>query len=240
MSRPSFPSSRMFSKSRLAVLPIVMPALFLVGCADFPVGEGDAAAQQSQAASGNEGSVERTPVALVQAPAPAQDLAVPETATPVLQAASPTPEPVVRQPAPELSPSRSAALPPQQLARSVEASHLDPNSQIYSERSVFFDFDRSVVKADYLGLVERHGHYLQGSAQVRVRVEGHTDERGSAEYNLALGQRRAQAVVSVLKSYGVAERQIDVVSYGEEKPKVKGHNEAAWAQNRRVDIQYLK
>jgi peptidoglycan-associated lipoprotein len=131
-------------------------------------------------------------------------------------------------------------LTPPQPTSTAELSHLDPASPIYAERSAYFDFDRSVVKADYLSLVERHGHYLQGSSQVRVRVEGHTDERGSAEYNLALGQRRAQAVVSVLKSYGVAERQMDVVSYGEEKPKVKGHNEAAWAQNRRVDIQYLK
>jgi len=237
MSRQFAPKIHLFSKGRIAVLPVVLPALLLAGCADFPLGEGDAASQQAQAASGSEALIERAPVATVQAPAPTQDLVVPETA-PALQVSPVAPDPV-RQPA-ESSASRAAALVPQQPARSAEASHLDPASQIYVERSVFFDFDRTVVKADYLGLVERHGHYLQGSPQVRVRVEGHTDERGSAEYNLALGQRRAQAVVSVLKSYGVAERQIDVISYGEEKPKVKGHNEAAWAQNRRVDIQYLK
>lgn len=230
MSRPSIAKTRLFSKSRIAVLPVVLPALLLVGCAEFPLGEGDAASRQDQAASSSEAVIERAPVATVQAPAPAQDLAVPEIA-PVLQAAPVVPEPA-RQTA-ELNT-------PQSPVRSAEASHLDPASQIYADRSVFFDFDRTVVKANYLGLVERHGQYLQGNAPVRIRVEGHTDERGSAEYNLALGQRRAQAVVSVLKSYGVAERQIDVISYGEEKPKVKGHNEAAWAQNRRVDIQYLK
>ena len=239
MSRPFTPkTSQRRSGIRLAVLPVMLPALLLAGCADFSLGE-DAAAQQAQAASGSELAVERPAVALVQAPVPASDLAVPEAASPLQVAAA---EPV-RQPAAELNAPRLPVVPPAvqpQAARSAESSHLDPNSLIYTDRSVFFDFDRTVVKADYLGLVERHGHYLQDNAQVRIRVEGHTDERGSAEYNLALGQRRAQAVVSVLKSYGVAERQIDVISYGEEKPKVKGHNEAAWAQNRRVDIQYLK
>jgi peptidoglycan-associated lipoprotein len=71
-----------------------------------------------------------------------------------------------------------------------------------------------------------------------VRVEGNTDERGSAEYNLALGQRRAQAVVSALKVYGVRDTQMEAISWGEEKPRAEGHDEAAWSQNRRADVVY--
>jgi peptidoglycan-associated lipoprotein len=121
---------------------------------------------------------------------------------------------------------------------SVVADHLNPNSAISKERSVYFDFDKFDIKADQAGVVERQGKYLAANAGVKVRVEGHADERGGREYNLALGQKRAEAVARGLKAYGVKEGQAEPVSFGSEKPKAAGHDEAAWAQNRRADVAY--
>jgi len=106
-----------------------------------------------------------------------------------------------------------------------------------SERSVFFDFDTEAVKTEYRPLLEQHGKALV-SKGMAIRVEGNADERGSAEYNLSLGQRRAQAVASVLRANGVKDSQLEVVSWGKEKPKAQGHDESAWAQNRRADLVY--
>ena len=105
---------------------------------------------------------------------------------------------------------------------------------------MFFDFDKSVIKADFTSLVERHGKYLAANPSLNIRVEGNTDERGSSEYNLALGQRRAQAVVKALATQGAKESQMEAVSWGEERPKATGHDEAAWTQNRRADVVYSK
>jgi peptidoglycan-associated lipoprotein len=107
-----------------------------------------------------------------------------------------------------------------------------------AERSVYFEFDDAAIARQWLDLVERQGQYLSRNASLKVRVEGHTDERGGAEYNLALGQRRAEAVRKALEVYGVKASQIEAVSFGEERPKAKGHDEPAWAQNRRADIAY--
>jgi len=119
-------------------------------------------------------------------------------------------------------------------------AHLDPNSPISKERSVYFDFDDFSIKPDYAALVERHGKYLKSNATLAAKVEGNADERGSAEYNLALGQKRAEAVVKGLKIYGATDRQLEAVSWGEERPVATGHDEAAWAKNRRADIVYPK
>jgi peptidoglycan-associated lipoprotein len=86
--------------------------------------------------------------------------------------------------------------------------------------------------------VERQGKYLAGQSGLAIRVEGNADERGGREYNLALGQKRAEAVVRALKVYGVTDKQAEPVSFGKEKPKAQGHDEAAWAENRRVDLVY--
>lgn len=102
--------------------------------------------------------------------------------------------------------------------------------------SVFFDFDDTRMKQADLAVIERYGRYLVAAAAVNARVEGHADERGSREYNLALGQRRAQSVVDALKVLGVADSRVEAVSYGEERPRVRDSNEAAWAQNRRADL----
>jgi peptidoglycan-associated lipoprotein len=121
---------------------------------------------------------------------------------------------------------------------SVVADHLNPNSAISKERSVYFGFDQFDIKADQAAVVERQGKYLAANGALKVRVEGNADERGGREYNLALGQKRAEAVVRGLKAYGVKDGQAEPVSFGSEKPKAAGHDEAAWAQNRRADVAY--
>ncbi len=113
----------------------------------------------------------------------------------------------------------------------------DPNSAL-AKRSVYFDFDSFVVKTDYQGLVEAHGRYLVANKTRRVTIEGNADERGSREYNLALGQKRADAVKSRLALLGVTGEQVDAVSFGEERPRGKGKDEAAYAENRRADVVY--
>ncbi len=120
----------------------------------------------------------------------------------------------------------------------VVADHLNPNSLISKERSVYFDFDKFDIKADQAAVVERQGKYLAANAALKIRAEGNADERGGREYNLALGQKRAEAVVRGLKAYGAKDAQVEPVSFGSEKPLAMGHDEAAWAQNRRVDLAY--
>jgi peptidoglycan-associated lipoprotein len=106
-------------------------------------------------------------------------------------------------------------------------------------RTIYFDFDSSEIKAEFADTISAHAHYLASNASIRVRLEGNTDERGSREYNIGLGERRAQAVRRALMLQGVTEAQITTVSYGEERPAVTGHTEEAWARNRRVELVYL-
>ena len=113
----------------------------------------------------------------------------------------------------------------------------DPNNPL-SKRSVFFDFDSFVVTSQYQPVVQTHGGYLASNKQRRVTVEGNTDERGGREYNLALGQKRAEAVKQRLLLLGVVDTQVETVSFGKEKPRATGNSEEAWAQNRRADLNY--
>ena len=105
-------------------------------------------------------------------------------------------------------------------------------------RVIYFDFDSFTVKPEYQGLVDQHARFLQGNRGRSVAVEGHTDERGSREYNLALGQKRAEAVRRALTLVGATDAQIEAVSFGEEKPAAMGASEDAYSQNRRVEIRY--
>jgi peptidoglycan-associated lipoprotein len=111
----------------------------------------------------------------------------------------------------------------------------DPNN-ILSKRSVFFEFDSFAVGDQYRPLVEAHGRYLAGNRSARATVQGNTDERGSREYNIALGQRRADSIKRMMTLLGAQDTQVETVSFGKEKPRNPGHDEAAWAQNRRGDI----
>jgi peptidoglycan-associated lipoprotein len=113
----------------------------------------------------------------------------------------------------------------------------DPRSML-SKRSVFFDFDRYEVKDEFKPLVEAHAKYLAGNKGARMTVQGNCDERGSREYNIALGQRRADQVKRMMALYGATDVQIETVSFGKEKPRNLGHDEAAWAENRRDDMVY--
>ena len=105
-------------------------------------------------------------------------------------------------------------------------------------RLVYFDYDSFQIKADSQPIIEAHARFLRANPQRKVSLEGHTDERGGREYNLALGQKRAEAVRRALALLGVSDGQMEAVSFGKEKPAVMGSDEAAWAQNRRVEIVY--
>ena len=123
----------------------------------------------------------------------------------------------------------------------VETGTVDPLNDpkgVLANRSVYFDYDSFVVRDDGRPVVENHSAYLNKNTQRQVLIQGNTDERGGTEYNLALGQKRAEAVRRAMGSLGVAEGQMEAVSLGEEKPKATGSNEAAWAENRRADIVY--
>ncbi|HQR22153.1 MAG TPA: peptidoglycan-associated lipoprotein Pal [Burkholderiaceae bacterium] len=113
----------------------------------------------------------------------------------------------------------------------------DPNNPL-SKKSVYFDFDSFVVKSEFQPLVEAHGKYLAANSGRQIKIEGNTDERGGREYNLALGQKRAEAVKQRLLLMGARDAQIETVSFGKEKPRALGSTEEAWAQNRRADIVY--
>ncbi|WP_229217865.1 peptidoglycan-associated lipoprotein Pal [Rugamonas apoptosis] len=140
--------------------------------------------------------------------------------------------PVAAQPAPAKPVAAVVAPAP------VLPPYKDPSNILYQQRSVLFDFDNYTVKPVYNTALTAHGKFLSTAADIKVRVEGNSDERGSAEYNLALGQKRAEAVKKVLVVQGAREAQVEAVSFGKEKPKADGHNEAAWSQNRRADIVY--
>ena len=111
----------------------------------------------------------------------------------------------------------------------------DPRSPL-SKRSVYFDYDSYVVKDEFQALLAAHGKFLAANAKMKMLIQGNADERGSREYNLALGQKRAEAVVKTLSLLGVGQTQVEAVSFGEERPVAQGTDEAAWAKNRRAEL----
>ena len=113
----------------------------------------------------------------------------------------------------------------------------NPDS-LLSKRRLLFDFDSAAIRDEYRPVLEAHAQFMKANKEARAILQGHTDERGSREYNLALGQRRAESVLKALNLLGVPEEQMEAVSLGEEKPVAEGHNEEAWQQNRRTEIIY--
>lgn len=107
-----------------------------------------------------------------------------------------------------------------------------------AKRSVFFDYDSYVIKDEFKSLVEAHARFLVANPKVKMLIQGNADERGSREYNLALGQRRADAVKQMMTLLGAQSEQIETVSFGEEKPRATGSDEKSWSENRRADIVY--
>jgi peptidoglycan-associated lipoprotein len=125
--------------------------------------------------------------------------------------------------------------------RPVETGSVDPLNDpqgVLAKRSVYFDYDSYVVRDDGKQVVENHSAFLNKNKSRKILIQGNTDERGGTEYNLALGQKRAEAVRKAMATLGVSESQMEAVSLGEEKPKAMGSGEAAWAENRRADIVY--
>jgi len=120
----------------------------------------------------------------------------------------------------------------------AQTNPLKDPSNVLSKRSIYFEFDSFVVADQYKPMIEAHAKYLAANRNARVTLQGHADERGSREYNIALGQKRAEAVKRMMTLLGVQEMVVETVSFGEEKPKNPGHDEAAWTENRRVDIIY--
>lgn len=129
------------------------------------------------------------------------------------------------------------ALTPEQQQAAIALQLKDPNSPL-SKRVIHFDYDSSAIRDEYRSLLEAHAEFLKSNPASKVILQGHADERGSREYNLALGQRRAESVFKAMSLLGVTEAQIEPVSMGEEKPVAEGHDESAWQQNRRTEILY--
>ena len=119
------------------------------------------------------------------------------------------------------------------------APHKDPANMLSQKRSIYFDYDQFVIKDEFKATVEGHAKYVQGNRTLRIILQGNTDERGTREYNIALGQKRADAVKKLMMLLGANEIQIETVSFGKEKPRRDGHDDASWAENRRVDIVYV-
>ncbi len=127
--------------------------------------------------------------------------------------------------------SANAILTPEERQAKQEA-------ELRRENTIFFEFDRSEIQGRYADILQAHGNYLLEHPNVKVLIEGHTDQRGTPEYNIALGERRAKSVMKYLQNMGVQPNQMSVVSYGEEKPLDTDHTEAAFAKNRRAVLVY--
>jgi peptidoglycan-associated lipoprotein len=113
----------------------------------------------------------------------------------------------------------------------------DPQG-VLAKRSIYFDLDSYIVREEFRPVIEAHARYLTSNRGRKIAIQGHTDERGGSEYNLALGQKRAETIRKSLALLGVSEGQMEAVSFGKEKPKAFGTDESAWAENRRADIVY--
>jgi len=145
---------------------------------------------------------------------------------------------VEKTPTPEAAPAPAAD--PREV-KPVETGSVDPLNDpqgVLANRSVYFDYDSFVVREDGKPIVANHSGYLTKNTGRKILIQGNTDERGGTEYNLALGQKRAEAVRRAMGALGVSDNQMEAVSLGEEKPKATGSDESAWAENRRADIVY--
>ena len=138
---------------------------------------------------------------------------------------------------PAVKPADTAGTKPL-VTKPVTGDPLTDPGNILSRRSIFFDYDSNLIKDEFKPIVTAHARYLQQNPSTRIRVEGNADERGSREYNIALGQRRSEAVKQMMQLLGVKANQVEPVSFGEEKPRCAEAAESCWSQNRRGDIVY--
>ncbi len=154
------------------------------------------------------------------------------------------PEPVVvekpaQEAAPTAEPMPGAETKPMEPMQGFQGDPLDDPDSLLSKRKIYFDFDRSEVKEEFRDIVNAHAEYLAANPTASITLEGHADERGTREYNMALGERRANAVSQLLTLQGASKNQIRVISYGEERPESMDHGESAWQLNRRAVFVYL-
>lgn len=154
------------------------------------------------------------------------------------EAAAPAaaPEPTQTETMAPEAPSAETAAAPMQPQMEIDPLQ-DPTSPL-AKRVIYFDFDKSDIKSEYRPTLQAHAEYLANHPSVHVRLEGHADERGTREYNIGLGERRANSVRAYLTLQGVSAGQIETISYGEERPVAMGHDESSWRLNRRVEIVY--
>ncbi|HYA21263.1 MAG TPA: peptidoglycan-associated lipoprotein Pal [Burkholderiales bacterium] len=148
-----------------------------------------------------------------------------------------TKAPVSEKPAAQ-QPSQQPAESKPMTTQAVSANPLTDPNNILSKRSIYYDFDKAIIKDEYMPLVKAHAGYLVEHRDAHITIQGNCDERGSREYNLALGQRRADGVRKAMAVLGAKSNQIETVSFGKEKPRCTEHNETCWAKNRRSDIVY--
>jgi peptidoglycan-associated lipoprotein len=132
---------------------------------------------------------------------------------------------------------RAEAARADQMAAAVKAAE-DLKASLVNQNTVYFDFDRSTIKSDFVSVLKKHADYLVANPNQVIVIEGHTDQRGTPDYNIALGERRGKSIETYFRNEGVRMSQISVVSYGEEKPAVMGSSEYAMAQNRRGVVVY--
>ncbi len=151
----------------------------------------------------------------------------------------PAPEPVTDpEPAPVVEVVEAITVAAPDARDYTDARNFDNSESLLSKRVIYFDFDKSEVKSEYRDIVAAHASYVASHGSARVTLEGHADERGTREYNLGLGERRSNAISSLLAAVGAMGSQLDSVSYGEERPVCRVSDEDCWAQNRRVEIVY--
>lgn len=147
----------------------------------------------------------------------------------------------IREEGPPLDANGRPIVQPVTIDGPQSGTEVDPDSlagRAPQERVIYFDYDQSELRPEFLDVVAQHGRYLAQNPEGRVRLEGHTDERGAREYNIALGEARANTVARMLQLQGVSSAQVRTISYGEELPVDEGHNHDAWAKNRRVNVIY--
>ena len=226
----------MIRQSILAALA----SLLLAACSgmqtEAPIDESGAAARVSTATPVTEAT--RSPAVTTAAPE-----ARPGTA---LGTTAPIEQPVVETRALPTTAAQTgtaaAAMTPVAGAATADVTtpgaHRDPASPL-AQRVIYFEFDSAVIDARFQPVLEAHSAYLKANPGFKVILQGHADERGSREYNLALGQRRAESVRQAMTLLGVSDGQMEAVSLGEEKPAVEGHDESAWKMNRRTEIHYV-
>lgn len=230
----------MTKPTSLALLASFSIGLLLAGCAsvqsEAPIDEATSARVTTALPS-----APATPSAPVTTATPSAPSTAARAETAAATTAAATQPLVETRPLPTTAPTPStvAESPPAASADiTTPGAHKDPASPL-AQRVIYFAFDSAVIDPRFQPVIDVHATYLKANPGFKVILQGHTDERGSREYNLALGQRRAESVRQALSLLGVPDGQMEAVSFGEEKPAVQGSNEEAWRMNRRTEIHYV-